>query len=329
MPAWDTKDELMVDAEVFIKFMHALCGWYFWEFAISLDFEWALITRQKKFHWPLIFYFAGRYALLFTFVGIIIALDSTKEVNCSALYAYNQFMGSASVGFASINLSIRTMAVWHQNLYITIPLVIIILGHWSIILQGVLLEAVWVPGSGCAITKTNNSLLAATFIYSMAFDAVVTILNIVKLLPRAGSSQLVRLLFHDGLIYFVIAFVVNLCATIFMALNLNSVMNVIFNVPAAVVSTIMASRLVRRLSNFQNAGPEVYSNSTHSAIRGTQGPMATQQHKTVNGGVHVQMQTFAVTDDHLSDTTDVETKQRIPDIEAGDPIDPDMKTPRI
>ena len=34
------------------------------------------------------------------------------------------------------------------------------------------------------------------------------------------------------------SFLANLLATIFMILNLNSIMNVIFNVPAAIVSTV-------------------------------------------------------------------------------------------
>jgi len=42
-----------------------------------------------------------------------------------------------------------------------------------------------------------------------------------------------------------------------MLLNLNQIMSVIFNVPAAVLSTIVASRAVRRLTTFTNQGPEV------------------------------------------------------------------------
>lgn len=98
------------------------------------------------------------------------------------------------------------MALWSQKLYIVIPLVLIILGHWSLILQGVLLKAEWVPGEGCAITKTNNTVLAATFIYSMCFDLVVLVLTAVKLaFPRGQRSQLMSMLFKDGLIYFMIA----------------------------------------------------------------------------------------------------------------------------
>ncbi|KZT03779.1 uncharacterized protein LAESUDRAFT_659051 [Laetiporus sulphureus 93-53] len=301
---WESTAELDKDSAVFIKFMHALAGLYIWEVATSFDFEWSFITGKRKFQWPLIFYFLGRYSLFFTMIGILIALDTETEVNCQALYTYNQFLGDGAVGFASINLSIRTIAIWSQNKYITALLVCVILGHWSIILQGVLLKAEWVPGAGCAITHTNNTILAATFIYSMAFDALVMTLSAVKLAGRQKSSQLVKLLFKDGLIYFVVAFAGNLVATIFMCLNLNAVMSVIFNVPAAVASTIAACRAVRRLTKFSSQGPEVYSASTHSGgvnFRSAQNGAASQingrANKDIATGVHVQMQTFTVADE--------------------------------
>lgn len=100
------------------------------------------------------------------------------------------------------------MALWSQKLYIIVPLVLIILGHWSLILQGVLLKAEWVPGTGCVITHTNNTVLSAVFIYSMCFDLVVLVLTAAKLaFPRGQRSQLMNLLFRDGLIYFMIAYV--------------------------------------------------------------------------------------------------------------------------
>ncbi|PSR72186.1 hypothetical protein PHLCEN_2v11943 [Hermanssonia centrifuga] len=199
------------------------------------------------------------------------------------------------------------MALWSQSLYIVVPLVLIILGHWSLILQGVLLKAAWVPGAGCVITKTNNTVLAATFIYSMCFDLVVLVLTAAKLAFNGDRrSQLMGLLFKDGLIYFVIAFVANLLATVFMLLNLNAIMSVIFNVPAAVASTIVACRAVRRLSDWSSNGPEVFSSrpTNHSggaiafrtnAANSRHGASVSVPHgRKVSDGVHVQMDTFTV-----------------------------------
>ncbi|KAI0676402.1 hypothetical protein C8Q78DRAFT_17476 [Trametes maxima] len=336
MVDWNSQAELVVDSTVFLKFMHALSGLYFWEVVTSLDFEWAFFTGKKRFHYPAVFYFLNRYCLFFTMIGILIALDTTTEIDCQALYTFNQIMGQASSGLASINLSIRTMALWSHNRYIVIPIIVIILGHWSLILQGVLVKASWVDGAGCLVTGSNNTILAATFIYSMCFDLIILLLSMYKLVigVKGGRSQLMGLLFKDGLVYFVIAFLANLLATVFIMLNLNAIMSVIFNVPAAIFSTIVACRAVRRLTNFSQKGPEVFSSTGHSfrvagpaTSANTIGisPVSargTIKHKSeLSNGVHVQMQTFTVADeDRMSDyNSEGDTqKTRIQDPEMGD-----------
>ncbi|KAK7677696.1 hypothetical protein QCA50_015426 [Cerrena zonata] len=304
---WTSPTALAAQANAFLRMNHVLAGVYFWEFTTSLDFDWALISGKKRFNWPMIFYFLDRYCLFFALIGVLVALDTTTKINCQALYTFNQLAGNAAVGLASINLALRTMVIWGNSLYIVIPLVIGMLGHWSLILQGVLLDASWVDSVGCVITHTNNKILAATFIYSMCFDLSVLILSAVKILSRRGRSQLVTLLFKDGLVYFIIAFFSNFIATIFMCLNLNSIMSVIFNVPAAIASTIVACRAVRRLSNWSSTGVEVYSAPqasrtaapTQSFSRsGATGFSA--RPKSENPGVHIEIETIA---DRSSDNT--------------------------
>lgn len=69
------------------------------------------------------------------------------------------------------------------------------------------MEAAWVDGS-CVITKTQNTILAASFIYGMSFDFIVLMLTGLKLaFPTGGRSKLVSLIFGDGLIYFAVAWV--------------------------------------------------------------------------------------------------------------------------
>jgi hypothetical protein len=65
---------------------------------------------------------------------------------------------------------------------------------------------------GCAITQTNNTILAAISIYSMCFDLIVLLLNTYKLLGindktanLFGRSLLTQMIFEDGLIFFFIA----------------------------------------------------------------------------------------------------------------------------
>ncbi|KAJ7832913.1 hypothetical protein B0H14DRAFT_2802383, partial [Mycena olivaceomarginata] len=256
MPDWSSQAELATDAGIFVKLNHALLGVYAWEWLISLPFDWEVFTGRKPFRWPLAFYFANRYLLLAAMTGITVALDSTKEMNCQAIYAFNQFAGDAAVGLASINLSLRTLAIWSQNGWIKILLIVIILGHWSLILQGVLLKAHWDDQAAtCVITSSNNTILAATFTYSMGFDLLVFLLNAYKLgIKRKGKSKLSKMIFTDGLIFFFIAFLANLAATIFMFLNLNSI-RPSFQRPGR--HGIVATRAVRRLTSFTHQGPEM------------------------------------------------------------------------
>ncbi|KAJ7454509.1 hypothetical protein FB451DRAFT_1280140 [Mycena latifolia] len=312
MPDWSSQAQLAIDAGIFVKLNHALLGVYAWEWLISLPFDWEVLTGRKPFRWPLAFYFANRYLLLAAMTGIAVALDSTKEMNCQAIYAFNQFAGDAAVGLASINLSLRTLAIWSQNGWIKILLIVIILGHWSLILQGKCPH--WDDQAAtCVITSSNSTILAATFTYSMGFDLLVFLLNAYKLgIKRKSKSKLSKMIFKDGLIFFFIAFLANLVATIFMFLNLNSIMTIIFNVPAAIASTIVATRAVRRLTSFTHQGPEMYAPSgsstgnfrSHSGNRGL-----TTSTRGGARGVHVHMETFVREDGPVSPAVEYEVNE--------------------
>ncbi|TCD61261.1 hypothetical protein EIP91_008694 [Steccherinum ochraceum] len=261
---WNSPDVQQSEAIAFVRLQHALAGVYFWEFAATLDFDWSAITRKRKFGWPMVFYFLGRYCLLFAFIGLLLAIDVTDRINCSSLLAFLQFAGDASVGLASINLAIRTMAIWRRSPYVVAPLVVLILGHWGLIFAGIVVHTQWEPGQGCVIISTNRSVLSAMFLYSMVFDLIVLLLSAWRLYDwraRRGlgfASPLTKLLFRDGIFYFVVAFAFNLVAATFMLLNLNPLMSSIFNVPAATASTIVACRVVRRLFRYGENPPDMY-----------------------------------------------------------------------
>ncbi|KAM6489052.1 hypothetical protein JOM56_015464 [Amanita muscaria] len=282
MVVWSSPLEIVHDARVFERLMHFLLGLYIWEWFISLPFGYQFITGKRTFKWPMTFYFLNRYSLLFALIGIVISLNVETEINCQALYTFNALAGNAAIGMASINLSIRTMAIWGRERHIVGFLVLIILGHWSLLLYGAVLTSVWDPQAGqCVITETKNTVLAAAFICSVCFDFIVMALTAVKTSPTTGLSRLERLIFNDGLIYFVIALTGNLFATTFMLLNPNPIMAVIANVPAATASTIAACSAVRRLNDLLHEPIESFGFSPErsTAIIAAQ-----------DSGVHVQME---------------------------------------
>ncbi|KAI6127155.1 hypothetical protein F5141DRAFT_376176 [Pisolithus sp. B1] len=254
---------------IFIKLQHFLLGLYVWEFIISLDFDWKVLTRKHAFRWPLFFYFAGRYFMLIALIGIIVSVDPPRTLSCRNLVTFNELAASASLGLACINLAIRTIAVWH-NKWITWLIVLLILGHWSLVLQSGLVITSWTPTSGCVIVETKNMILAATSLYAMGFDFIVLCLLAYKLafthdLGTNALGRLSRRLISEGILYFVVSFICNSIASLLMIMvSSDAVVGVIFHIPACVASTIASSRVVRRLSTFNTETEKVYSGNVRN-----------------------------------------------------------------
>ncbi|KAI6021039.1 hypothetical protein EDC04DRAFT_2939527, partial [Pisolithus marmoratus] len=228
-----------------------------WEFVLSLDFDWKVITRKHPFRWPLAFYFAGRYFMLAALVGM--------TLNCHNLVTFNQVAANTSLGLACINLAIRTIAVWH-NKWITRLVILLIVGHLSLVLQSGLVVASWIPTFGCVITETKNTILAAISLYAMGFDFIVLCLLAYKLafahdLGTNALGRLSRRLISEGIQYFIVSFICNCIASMLMIIvNSNAIVGVIFHTPACVASTIASSRVVRRLSMYNTETEQVYTN---------------------------------------------------------------------
>lgn len=229
------------------------------EFLFSLNFEWSFITGEKRFNWPMVFYFFGRYFALTTLIALLISLDVRKEVDCQALYTFLALGGVSCLGLASINLAIRTMIIWLMAPHIVIVLSLLILGQWSILLQGVVLKARWVPGTGCVVTQTNTNDQFIAFIYTMVLDFIVFILTAWKCTqPGYRQSRLYKVLFEQGIFYFAFVSIVNIPSVVMLHMDANPVFNILNNTSVFTLSTIAACRAVRHLSNFTVTKPAIY-----------------------------------------------------------------------
>jgi hypothetical protein len=137
-------------------------------------------------------------------------------MNCQVVCTINQVLGNSAIGLASLNLALRTMAIWEWGRRISIPIGILIMaskqhlcavslfvnrlrsqGHWFILLHGVLITAEWTPGAGCAIVKTQNKILAAGCLYTMLLDAVVLGFTLIRIRP-GDERPLAKLIVSDG-----------------------------------------------------------------------------------------------------------------------------------
>ncbi|TDL15710.1 hypothetical protein BD410DRAFT_808707 [Rickenella mellea] len=248
MTNWTSQGEITRDEEVFVILMNCLLGVFFIEVVAGIEYDLGLFCRRRPFGLPQ--------------VRIAVAINTTIKINCQTLFLVNQITGNLAIGLASLTFALRT-AVW-QSAYVSIFISILMVGQWFLLLHGILIKAEWMPTVGCVIKHVNNKILAAAFIYTMVFDLIVTCLlaGRVWYSPRVSMRYPVTaMLFKDGLIYLFVTFLANLAATTFMLLNLNSIMSVILNAPAAVVSTVMASHMMRRLARLGDEEEEFVAGS--------------------------------------------------------------------
>ncbi|KAK7441807.1 hypothetical protein VKT23_016469 [Stygiomarasmius scandens] len=285
MVDWNSPQEIIRDALAFEKLIHVLLGLYIWEWANSVDFDLLLLTGKRKFKWPMIFYLLNRYSLLTALVSLVVSFNIENELNCQPLYVFCQVMGNFAIGFSSVNLCVRTLAVWKGNKYVIYAVVAMILGHWGLLFRMVeTIHARWIDGS-CQVIDSSVTYNSVVYSYTMVFDFTIMILTGIKIQFGRGDyrSELVRLLYIDGIMYFAVAFVVNLIAVIFIVLNLNPSMSVMAEVPATTAATIAACRAVRHLSLFvPGQGPDIYSIPQFNIPKPSTGPSQERPETRIN-----------------------------------------------
>ena len=168
---------------------------------------------------------------------------------------------------------LRSIAIWSRARPIVILLGALSLGQWAILFHGIAtVRSTWNPlVQSCVVSETKAVFLTLIYLYSespyrcsgillmggldfvaMSFDLLVLIVSTIGLVRSPGRSTLWSLIFRQGIIYFFVAFVANSIPAIFLLLDLNPVMNIMFAIPAALASAIVACRSFVSLSEYRN-----------------------------------------------------------------------------
>ncbi|KAJ3778361.1 hypothetical protein FB446DRAFT_833755 [Lentinula raphanica] len=276
MVDWSDPQVIQRDSLAFDRVVFCFLGVTIWELFSTCDFEWSLIQGRRKLRWPLVktfqsklsaviliifhrvwstnigsrrfserlivFFFLSRYCILLAFIGIIISLSVTTRINCGALYVFNSWAGNMTLLCSSTSLMLRTIALWERKLIIVAPLGLLCVAFWAILYRTMfIVRAEWnSSAASCMVTSTEPSLLNVTFFFTMGFDFVILVYTYVALVTKhTARTDLWKLLFHDGLVYFLVTFTANCIPAVFNVLNLNTPMNVVATTPAAAVRAVM------------------------------------------------------------------------------------------
>ncbi|KAH9019174.1 hypothetical protein EDB85DRAFT_583104 [Lactarius pseudohatsudake] len=242
----DWKSPTVIAAEYFalIKVCHVMAGILIWELVVYIGFEYSFLTGKRKFRSSFLLYLGARWFPLFAIIVILVGFDSANQINCQLFSYLSMISASALIG-------LRIAAIWGLNkIAISIAFIAWLVHAGFLIHSVVVLRAAW-RGGVCTIT--NPSQTRNNIPVTLVTDLVLLVLMLTGLLRWENARQrggVWWLLYTQGLAWMTTVVVAEALITVFILLNLNDAMNLMFQLPALLTLTICASRMYRGLADY-------------------------------------------------------------------------------
>ncbi|KZV90683.1 hypothetical protein EXIGLDRAFT_770581 [Exidia glandulosa HHB12029] len=265
MVNWQDPSIEVFSGYVSIVLMHISSGFYFWEFSISLWFDWKLVAKKGAFRstsWP---YLLTRYPLLIGLITGVVATVSREPVSdCSALYKLVAGNCILSIAMASLLLALRVVAVCNRKRWIVVLFSCAWLFECAMLTYAIVLaEGVYVPVlHACVLVQ--NAPIHYSFFAPFGMDLLCLVAMLAMLYNHRGLG-LWRLLVSQGLMYFVIILTFHVPVAALVLLKMNGAvftthgMHTMMEFPAMVAMVIASTRMYRELRDFNNTAVDTFS----------------------------------------------------------------------
>ncbi|KAF7776822.1 hypothetical protein Agabi119p4_5215 [Agaricus bisporus var. burnettii] len=199
--------------------------------AISiLVFDWLLLLNTEyeliwKAEWKLnkFLYLLVRYTPFFDTILVLLRhhLFTMPAPVCQGAFRAIAFIAVIGILAAELILTIRTWAVLGKGKKLTLIIFPSYAATCAVIATTLTIHAVNVRQDaspapkviGCTLTSSTNQILSVMYVFLMVYDgallAVMTI-RAISVFRNRGTSELVRVVYRDGLVYYVYLFVLSL-----------------------------------------------------------------------------------------------------------------------
>ncbi|VDC03651.1 unnamed protein product [Peniophora sp. CBMAI 1063] len=250
---WNDPTLLVEQYFDFVKLQHALTGLYIWELLGGVWFDLDLLQRRHQQGSSLIakwVYLSCRYIPLPAFIIFIIGFDATSKIDCKVWLIFTYISASSTIILASTLIAIRSIAIWNQSRYLMYSSAVLIAAETAFFIHEIVVaDAIWVPEEATCIavqTQRNKLLTAISVTDIFLFLSMLT--GLLRLRHDLSHSSLWQLLWNQGIVWLLLATIAEVPTVIFLWLNLNQVMNLMFFAPELIILVIGATRMYRALS---------------------------------------------------------------------------------
>ncbi|GBE80634.1 hypothetical protein BKA93DRAFT_829063 [Sparassis latifolia] len=250
-------DPLIIEAEYLslVKLIHVVCGIYIWEWATNLPFEWKLITHIREIKASGILYISCRVATLAAIICNLVDFNVTTEIDCMVIYRLILSFGYLSLALSSSLIVLRAIAIWHWNVFVVIIVLAVYLLNVGFLIYGIVDSpvAMWDAQSvACLLTDSVKS--RANICVTLSSDVTLLLVMLVGIFRSKGGGGLWKVIYHQGVVWLVIATLFYIPPVALIGLNLNDPMNLMLQTPTYVVMAICATRMHRGLYEFAHSG---------------------------------------------------------------------------
>ncbi|KAF8491210.1 hypothetical protein F5888DRAFT_1075666 [Russula emetica] len=232
-----------------------------WEYLTTLDFELDVIRGRRPYRWTIWIYSLARVGTLIAVILSFIALDTTTPINCQALVTFLLTFAFLGLAAASLLIIFRIIAIWNKNRLVVGTAITVWTTNASLIIFGIVrMRFSWDPIlQECIVLNTEkNKFSVISALISDIVLLLIVLIGLLRLLHDSGGTfALGRLLWKQGVLWLLIATIVEVPPTVFVVLNLNALLNVIFQIPAVIAMTIAATRIYRNLADFAYGSTEI------------------------------------------------------------------------
>ncbi|KAH9034713.1 hypothetical protein EDB85DRAFT_2144148 [Lactarius pseudohatsudake] len=270
---WHDPARVLADLVALIKLNHFLGGVYIWEFVLNLDFEYSILMGKRKLTWTSPLYLGCRWSSMSLIIIQFLGYDTPHEINC-------QISAYLTLLFASALIALRITALWEHNKNVVAIAFTSWLANFTIYVYSTVKSRGGWTGSICVIQDTFHSNIS--IFSTLAMDFLLLALMFVGLLRwKVRSGVIFQLMYAQGLAWVLVVTLAEIPPAVFIALNLNDPMNMVFQVVGLSIMSIGASRTYRGLVDypFSNSPPfeAAATNHLREPQRGSFGSSQQQQ----------------------------------------------------
>ncbi|EIM82367.1 uncharacterized protein STEHIDRAFT_141688, partial [Stereum hirsutum FP-91666 SS1] len=251
MVDWKDPGTIQIQRLALVNFCHLLSGIFFWEFCTTVSFEWALVKNGRALRFAPMVYMWCRWLTLGAMISEVVGFNLHDEYNCEAWYIALTTFAFTAIGAASLLIVLRGIAIWNRRWLPTCFLIGVWLTNVGFLLHGLIAGAhsVWDDSIG-ACTFPDRDSARDNVVVTLVTDVILLCAAIIGLLRMQLGGGLWKRILNQEIIWIASATFFGLPGTVFLVLDLNEPMDIMFQSLTMVSMTICATRMFRDLSEY-------------------------------------------------------------------------------